>query len=192
MINKLKKKDGAFSIIAVLVVFIACMVGIGFTDMLIRSYTMNELQSIMDTSGVSALQQGVDRVKLRIEEFDVDEHVVESVYKDLVTKRIDDSERILDYQFVRTKVDLMLEGDELNKWGKWGVGYSSKKHPQARLDSTMIIVVGNSHVFDMVPGLYRTFYDSRNDTNFAVTYMGKTEDGNVELAVRSVSRIVYR
>lgn len=188
MMKKIKsllgKKEGASTILYVIIIFIAILIITAFTDMLIRSFTTSELQSSMDIAGVSSLQTGIDETKLRVEIFEVDSHVVEATYKNLVMKQLNASEKVKSYRFIRTDVE--------NYNSNFGLGISKKNRPQALIDSTMIIVVESSQVFDFFPGAYKTYYDSKDSANFDISYLGKTEDGKVELSVRSVSRIVYR
>lgn len=184
-INKfLKDNRGSFSILFVVLIFIGVMVVTFFVDMMRQTYTLQEVQSIMDTASVSALRTGVDETKLRVQIFDVDKNTVENSYKRLVTNLIDESSNISDFRFTRTKVETFTEN--------WGTGETTKSRPQALLDSSMIITVESSPILDMIPGVEETFYDSRGGSNFEVNYMGRTQDGKVELAIRSVSRIVYR
>lgn len=180
----LRNTKGAFSILFVILIFIGVLIATAFMDMLVKSYTLQEVQSVMDVAGVSALQTGVDTRKLRVEIFDVDKHVVESNYKKLVSERMNESNKILSHKFVRTNVETFTE--------TWGLGVTGKSRPQALIDSTMIIVIENSPMWDLIPGANETFYNSRDGEYFDVTYLGKTKDGKVELSIRSVSRIVYR
>jgi len=180
----LRNTKGAFSILFVILIFIGVMIATAFMDMLVKSYTLQEVQSVMDVAGVSALQTGVDSRKLRVEIFDVDKNVVESNYKRLVSERMNESQKIINYRFVRTTVETFNEN--------WGLGITGKSRPQALIDSTMVIVVENSPMWDLIPGANETFYNSRDGEFFDVTYLGTTQDGQVELSIRSVSRIVYR
>jgi hypothetical protein len=180
----LNNKDGGFSILFVILIFIGIIVMVGFLDITVRSYTINELQSNMDVSGVSSLQSGIDKTKLRVEIFDVDKHIVEANYKKMISERLNEAENIESFHFIKTDVETFNSD--------FGLGKSSKTRPQALLDSTIVIVVDNSQMFDLVPGSYKMYYDSKSSDYFEIQYNGKTDDGKVELIVRSVSRLVYR
>lgn len=180
----LKNTKGNFSILFVILVMIAVLVVAAFLDIVSRSWTIQEVQSVMDVAGVSALRTGVDETKLRLEQFDVDANVVESSYIRMITNQLEGSSKINDFRFIRTKVTKYNEN--------WGMGQASKARPQAMIDSTVIITVEANPLFDLIPGTARWFYDSKSQTNFQVTYNGQTQDGEVELTIRSVSRIVYR
>lgn len=178
-------KKGGFSIIYVIAIFVAMLIAIGFMDILSRSYHMDEIQSSMDIAGISALQTGVDETKLRVEVFEIDEHVVKSNYKKLIRNNLDNMGGIVSYKIYDPDVDF-------DPNSTYGLGSTSKGRPQAVLDSTVVIVVENSQMFDLIPGAYETFYDSKDGKYIDVKYNGTTEDGKVELIIRSVTRIVYR
>ena len=170
LLSILRGKKGAFSILYLIITFIAIILAVGFSDMLVRSYTIEEVQSNMDIAGVSSLQTGIDNTKLRVQQFDVNKNVVESNYKKLVSERLDDSTQIDSFKFVRTEVKVFN--------GKFGLGQTTKQRPQALIDSTMVIVVNNSQMFDLIPGSYRSYYNSYDNSYFDVNYLGKNEDGN--------------
>jgi hypothetical protein len=178
------KKEGTFAILYVILIFVGILVIVGFTDVLVRNYTIDEVQSNMDVSGVSALQAGVDKTKLRVGKFEVDDHAVISKYKQMMQNQLKNADKIKSFTFVRTKVELYNSD--------FGLGNTNRKRPQALIDSTMVIVVDSSQMFDLIPGAYQSYYNSFDDSTLDVNYLGKNDDGKVELSIRSVSRIVYR
>ncbi|MBP1308770.1 hypothetical protein JOD82_001790 [Paenibacillus sp. 1182] len=180
----LKNKKGSFSILFVILIFIGVMMVTAFVDILIESWSMQEVQSVMDTSGVSALRASVDETKLRIGEFDVEKNVAISEYKKLVSMRLKDTKKIKSVHFNPIEIESFTE--------KWGTGETKKARPQVLLDSSVVIVVSGSTIFDLIPGTAEKFYNSRRGSDFEVSYLGTNNDGNIELAVRSVSRLVYR
>lgn len=180
----LKNKKGSFSIMFVILTFIGVLVVTAFIDIMKESWTLQEVQSIMDTAGVSALRTGVDEQKLRLEVFEVNEYAVKTTYMNLTEQLFANSKNIHHVTYLPIKVEVFKDN--------WGIGGVNQQHWQALLDSTIIIHVDGSPVFDLFPNLKKTFYDSRSGRNFDVTYQGTTQDGKIELAVRSVSRIVYR
>lgn len=182
--DKAGKKEGAMTLLYVFLIFIALLVVIGFYDILIRSYTIDEIQSNMDMAGVSALQTSVDETHLRVGEFVIDEHVAKGTFRATLTNTMNGADKILSYRFINSEVELYKD--------TFGLGQTSKSREQALIDSTIVIVVESSQIFDVVPGAYDTYYNSRDNAYFDVTYLGKTDDGKVELSVRSVSRVVYR
>lgn len=188
MLEQMKKFNqdtkGGMSILWVIIVLVAVILATGFMNVLEKAWTLNEAQSIMDIAGVSALQAGVDQQKLRVEIFDVDEHVVKNKYEQLIHRRFADNPKIVDYRFIELDVEKFEEN--------WGLGQTSKPRRQAVLKNTMFIVIENVPTLDLLEGGSQTFYDARSSADFTVTYIGETEDGHDELLVRSVTRVVYR
>ncbi|TCK01315.1 UNVERIFIED_ORG: hypothetical protein BDK47_1166 [Anoxybacillus amylolyticus] len=184
MCRWLKEKQGSFAIIVAIVVFVGALTVTAFVDMLSRTYLINEVQSIMDVSGTSALRTGVDVVNLRAEDFRFDKNLVESNYRRMVSDQVGRLPNISHYQFVDMDVSVFQSA--------FGLGQTGKPRWQGMIDSTMMIQVEASPVFDLIPGATETFYDAKSSSSFQVSYVGKTEDGKVELLVRSVTRVVYR
>lgn len=179
-----KEKRGQISISIVVAMLIAVVVFTGLFDIMRRTYTMNEVHAIMDVASVTALRSSVDEEKLRLEQFEVDKSMALRNYEKLVKESIQNYGQLESFHFVRTKIEDFNEN--------WGLGVTSSSRPQVLIDSSVVITVRSSFLFDNVPSLAKKFYDSRNNGDFVVTYQGKNEDGEIELAVRSVSRVVYR
>ncbi|MDF2879510.1 MAG: hypothetical protein K0R54_67 [Clostridiaceae bacterium] len=182
----LNNKEGSFAILFVILAFTAITIITGFTDMLYKTYTLNEIQSIMDTAGANALQSGVDQTKLRLEIFDINENFVKNTYVNSVNSSITISNSVREFILTKGNVNFSTWQDD------WGLGTSSKLRPQAMIDSVAKVKVKSSLIFDTIPGIAETFYNSRSNSNFTITYNGITSDGNTELIIRSVTRIVYR
>lgn len=178
------KKEGSFALLFVILCFIAVLVITGFIDILRQSHLMNESQSVMDVASITALRAGVDEERLRVEELVVDEGVVISGYKKAVKETMESYGDVLDVRFVKTKTEVYKE--------KWGTGVTGKERDQVLLDSTIILTVKSSIVFDTLPMLADRYYDARSNEEFYVTYLGQDEDGRMEISIRSVSRLVYR
>jgi Flp pilus assembly pilin Flp len=182
--NFLKDQKGSFAILFVILSFIALLVITACSDILKQSYVLNEVQGIMDTAGVSALNASVDTEKLREEEFYYNEDTLRSVYNQIIDERIHTGNIITYKKLLKTEV--------LHEESTEGLGVTSKPRHQLWLDSVMLIRVKTSKIFDLVPGLQQTFYDSKSNGNFTVTVNGQTDNGETELIVRSVTRLVYR
>lgn len=186
-INLFKKKDGYSGLMSLwyVVIFIIGIFGVmAFSEIVSRAFLLNETQSIMDTSGVAALRMGLDDEALRVEKFDVDGTVVEKEYRRMVSEALDDYGALVDYRFVRTETEYFKEN--------WGLGVTNKPREQFLLDSTILLVVDTYTPLDVYPTLQRTYFNSRENQDFSIKYMGQNEDGRAEIMVRSVTRIVYR
>lgn len=177
-------KEGSFSILFVILCFIGVLLIIGFTDILRQSHLLNESQSVMDVASITALRAGVDEERLRVEELVVDEGIVVSGYKKAVKETMESYSDVYDVRFVKTKTEVFKEN--------WGIGITGKEREQVLLDSTIILTVKNSVIFDTLPMLADDYYDARSGEDFYVTYLGQDEDGRMEISIRSVSRLVYR
>jgi len=185
-IKKLRnKEDGAFSILFVILTLIAVLFVVGYIDMMKQSYVLNEVQGVMDISGVSALQAGVDKEKLRQEEFVYSEDRILSAFYELVYKGINTGDTI-SYRKL-TNVEVTEKPPSV-----WGLGQTSKARHQLFLDSTMILRIKTSSQFDTITNKEKEYFDSKNNQMMTVTFNGTTGDGETELIVRSVSRLVYR
>lgn len=180
----LKNKKGSFSILFVIISFTALLIITAFSDILKESYIINEVQGIMDVAGVSALNASVDKETLREEEFVYDEDMLISVYHQIINQRINAGNVITYKKLLKTEV----RHEKSSK----GLGEASKVSDQLWLDSVMLVRVKTSNMFDLFPSLQRKFYDSKNNSTFTITVNGQTEDGETELIIRSVSRLVYR
>lgn len=197
----LKNVKGVFSILVVITVFIVLLAIMAFSDIASKSWAVNEIQSIMDTSGMNALQTTVDTNKLRAEIFSIDnknemdtetddvslsdyERKISAKYKDEIRKHVKTNKNIVALNVEQVKVD----------WGKdtWGLGETQKKRPQIVLDTVSKVRIKSSSYFDDLGGLTKDMYNARNGSNFTVTYNGQKSDGTVELIIRSVTRMVYR
>ncbi|PLS19682.1 hypothetical protein CVD28_04515 [Bacillus sp. M6-12] len=182
----LKDQKGAFSILFVILAFISVLIITWSMDVLKQSYTISEVQGIMDVAGVSALNYSVDKESLRGEEFIYSEDAVRTKYHDIIEKRIHaGGSQNISYKQVRIRrVDY--------KYTNEGLGERTKPAHQLWLDSYMVVRVKTSQVFDLFPSLEKQFYDSFDKNNFDISVTGQTEDGKTELVIRSVSRLVYR
>ncbi|HCL4480277.1 TPA: hypothetical protein N2D99_002365 [Clostridium botulinum] len=200
--KKIKEKKGSYSIISVIVVFIVVLAITAFADITSKAWTLNEVQSIMDISGVNALQSTIDTKILRDEIFGTDKdngvdtttgNVTLGDYKTKIVnkfiiemnKYVKTNNNIVAFNVERADVDFTYNDT-------WGLGDSAKKRPQIVLDTVSTIRIKNSSKFDTLNGITKSIYSSRNNNTFTVTYAGTKEDGTIELIIRSVTRIVYR
>lgn len=182
--NFLKNKKGNFSIIFVILAFIALLIITATTDIMRQAYVLNEAQGIMDVAGVSAIRGAVDEESLRGEEFIFSNDYAVAKYREIVDSRFKET------SIIKFK-DLEVE-DIHYEYSSEGLGQNAKEAHQVWMDSYMVVRVKSSPIFDLLPSLEKQFYKSYNRGNFSVTATGLTEDGESELIIRSVSRVVYR
>lgn len=184
----LKSKQGSMSLLFVILAFISILVITGFVDMVGKAFAIDEVQSIMDVAGNSALQAGVDKTKLRVEIFNIDESFVKSSYLQQVKIAVNAGSNRLIKNLDISPSNIKLK--TIN--GTWGLGQTSKSRPQAILDVVAKVQITSSSVFDNISSIQNLFYSSLSNSSFQISYNGITQDGNIELIIRSVNRIVYR
>lgn len=179
-----KNKKGSFSILFVILAFISLLVITATTDIMRQAYVLNEVQGIMDVAGVSAIRGSVDEETLRAEEFVFSRDYAITNYHKIVDSRVKPGNVIV---YKKLKVD-----DIHYEYNNQGLGSNAGNAHQVWMDSYMILRVKTSPIFDLLPSLEKRFYKSYNNENFSITASGTTENGEKELIIRSVSRVVYR
>lgn len=202
-ISKLKNKKGAYTLLAVIFLFLICLTITAYSDMLKKNYTLNEVQSIMDMSGVSALESLVkdnkDELKEEILAVSKDDYIdttnnskklknyetiVFSKYKGLIAESIKKNSNIISIQVQNQDISFSNI--------KYGLGETNKARPQITLDTTAKVVINVSPNFDTLEKVTKKYWSARKNTEFQVVSVNATEDGKTELVIRSVSRLVYR
>lgn len=192
-----KKKEGAISLWMVIVILIAVMLFSGLFEMTQRSFAIAEVQSIMDTAGVTALASNVSEDELsKWERYyrtgankpDIDDFVNQESairrYTQLVSQDSDDLGMVNSLQHARKEIQAYEDAH--------GTGTDTRVRPQVEIDSVVILRVDSHPFFDMSKRFSEWFYTSRSDERFTISYIGSAGDGEVEIAIRSVTRVVYR
>ena len=180
----LKNKKGSFSILFVILAFIALLIITATVDIVRQAYVLNEVQGVMDVAGVSAIRGSVEEETLRGEEFVFSRDFASTKYQEIVNSRVKPGDFI---------VDKTLKIDDIHyEYSNQGLGQNAGSAHQVWMDSYMIMTVKTSPLFDMIPSLEKRFYKSYNSERFTVTANGESENGEKELIIRSVSRVVYR
>ena len=209
--EKIRNQKGAYSILSAVLILTMVTAMMGYIDILNKKWAVNEVQTIMDSSGINTLQNQVNNKALRAEIISLDPNAgnidggdfadtttggfsasaqqkyksdMALYYQKEIDNQIKNGTNITDYNIER--VDVVFSYDN------WGLGETTRKLPQITLDSVVRMKVKTTGVFDDMLGVSRTMYSARNNANFTVTYNGQTDDGETELIVRSVTRLVYR
>jgi hypothetical protein len=204
MLKNLKNQKGSFAIISAVLVFVVILAISAYSDMITKRWTINEVQSVMDASGSNTLKKTVDLDYLRAEILATDENnsadtnqnpentVKATDYKNKIKREYvkelksqiatNDTITALDIQTVEVSFD----------YDTFGLGESEKPRPQISLDAVTKMKVNSHEFMDNLDGMTADIYSSRNNSTFTVEYAGETADGQVELVVRSVTRLVYR
>lgn len=206
MLKKLQNEKGSFAIIGAVLIFIVILAISAYSDMITKRWTINEVQSIMDASGSNTLKNTVDLGYLRAEIFALDENnqadtdkldnperaVVSTDYKNKIkTAYVRELEQQVSTNQTITELDVQTV-DVSFEYDTFGLGESEKPRPQITLDSVTKMKVNSQEWMDIMEGMSAEIYSSRNNQTFTVEYQGQTADGQVELIIRSVTRLVYR
>lgn len=204
----LKSSKGAFSILAVIVVFILVLGMTAFIDITTKTYILNEIQGNMDMAGITALHTAVDRNKLRAEmmaysdgsnnSIDVDDRsgvvikrtsqyktIISNKYKYELNKYVKANAHYIK-SFTPVRVQVYFE------YSDKGLGKSNMSRPQIVIDATYNAEIKVSEQFDIVGDFTKTMQDGFADKNFSLTQKGTTKDGYSNVVIRSVTRQVMR
>lgn len=180
----LKEKKGAFSILWVLLIFVAAIAATGLLNLIELTYVINETQSIMDITGESQLQTGVNDYILRSEVFQYNQQTMINNYNASLSNQIHDNGLISNFQVLNTNI--------YQQTTTFGLGTYQYPRPQVVLDSTVGMNVSVNPIFRIAPFVEKTFFSSFNNSDFTVSMQGNTSAGQAALVIRSVTRIVYR
>lgn len=186
MLKKLNKK-GSISIIYVIMIFISAIIIMGFVSITNKTIAINETQGIMDVAGVMALRKSVDETDWRLEKLTVDKSKAAIEYRNIVNKNIADyigNDKLLkDFKITNVNVykgeDTAL-GDIQNK-------------EQYYLEASAVATYSTYSYVDKATFHAVTFFDFLHTGDYAtVAVGGATEDGDVEVTIRTVSRLALR
>ncbi|WP_214688413.1 MULTISPECIES: hypothetical protein [unclassified Exiguobacterium] len=207
--ERIKNKDGVFSIIAVMLILIIATIIAGYTDIIVKKWTINEVQAVMDLSGGNTLKKNVDLNQLYQEKIggagfrsDKSEDQVREELKQAVDERylekleeayrqelsnqvkVNDTIQSVKLENVRASFDYSTFGLGKNK--------SERPRPQFAIDALVRLEVNTSNHFDIGENYTSQVFNSFDNANFSVTVVDKANDGKQTLLVRSVTRLVYR
>lgn len=205
-------QSGAYSILIVILILILMTAMTAYMDIMNKKWTVGEVQAIMDTAGLNTLQNQVNNKTLRAEILTLDKDIsnlsnsdyanretttftparqqkyktdMALYYKKEIENQIKGRTHVTDYDVERVDINFSYDN--------FGLGDSKKqKLPQVTLDAVVRLRVAQSGMFDNVTSVQRTMYSARNEKDFTITYDGQTDDGQTELIVRSVTRLVYK
>lgn len=188
---KLKKNNkGAMSIISIILVIMLALVASGFLTILERIIIKNEVQGVMDTSGLIALRQGVDSDVWRQEEkIEIDETVAKDTYRELLSKNIQTGGNIVSFEIRDLKIHAP------NAPGLSSLGISGRDRDQYFLESTVVLHIKSSSEFGLPAETSWEFYNFLNRTSEDKTTSIKASTSNPGesiLILRSVTRLVMR
>ena len=185
---KLNNK-GVMSIVSIILILIIAMVASGFVTILQRTMIIREVQGIMDTSGLMALRNGVDKeLWLQEEKLSVETSIVSKQYKELVSDEVSKMTAIHSHSYKVVKVH------EPNSPGLKTLGIPNGERDQYYLESMILLKIDRPSQFgpgsNLVWGFYNFFSGENGNQHNDVT--STVIDGEDALIIRSVTRLVLR
>lgn len=196
-----QRKQGAYSILIVVLVLTVLTLFLGYTDIVRKTYALNEVQGRVDRAGLNALNSSIDKDLLRDEIFGIDSENYSS--KEINRQVVSDYQDKIVKKF-KFEITETLGGNDLIKdvtvekasvgfdATNWGANDRDSIHPQFTLMAVISMKVKNSVKFDVMNSNTQEFYDSKSGSNFTVSVRGNSSDGYAELAIQSSTRVVYR
>jgi len=178
----LNNKQGSFSILFTILALTAVSVIIAMSGILRQHFVINEVQGVMDIAGVGALRMSIEDGPAKEDVFLVKHEVAESYFNQTMAQHIKPGSYI---NYANTQV--LDINNSMHESGPGAIGYSR----QVWMDTVTLLRVESSFMFDLFPGLEKRFYDAYSDEGFTISLGGVREDGQRELIVRSVTRIIF-
>lgn len=187
--NFIENKKGSFALLWVILIFIGCIVISGFLDIMQKEYIFNEVQGIMDVAGVASLHTGIDQNHLRLETMDADKEMIINNFRNRVESLVPTGHNITYFDISNVTV-YPDNGTNTPYNDNWGTGPDKKTHQYVIIDAVAKMRITNSSIFDNSAGLQQRYYNARNNQYFTISIDGTPHDGQTELLIRSVDRIV--
>jgi len=189
--KKISDKKGVISIIYIILIFIATIVILGFISITNKTMSINEIQGIMDNAGVIALRRSVNETKWRVEELEVNESMARNEFIKIIHEYLNagDGQLLKSYNINRNDVRIYPP----NHPGLSKLGIPSGERNQYFLEATMTATYHSESLVDTVTYHAVPYFDFLNTNDYATVMVSGTDgDGNVEIIVRTVSRLVLR
>lgn len=195
---KKRKNTGALAILFVIIAFIFALFVSGMINTLTMIHFTREVQGIIDIAGVTSLKKGVELVDLREETFNFHSGKVKQNFIEIVEKETNKMRGLEDMRAGKkvniTKlrvVDMGRSDFGLGVYEKNRVDKKQGRH-QAYIDSVIHIKIKGYK--QAIKSKEDTFImkDKYQNSTFEVNTKRDEETGEIILAIRSVSRIVYR
>lgn len=187
ILKKINNKKGSFSILFVIISFIAIIFTIGMIDIMYKMFSINEIQGVLDDAGVAALHSGVDDNMWRLEELKINETLVLNNFHKMVNEHLSaggDSKL--------TSIDVTAKIIPPNHPGLKKLGIPSGERNQYFLVSEAYARYKSNSLFDGIGFASLEYFNFFQGSKESIQYHGAAEDGIGEIVVRSVSRLVLR
>lgn len=183
----LRDNRGVISMLFVIVLLIVMIAVMGFIGILNRTMAINEVQGIMDTTGVIALRKAVDESKAREGELYVDESAARNNFiqtlNESLSGYVGGNRMIESYNIQSVRV---MKGSSSTVGVTQGIDDYYIEAVTRLTYSTYSLIDGvNFHSLN--------FYDFLSSgENSSITVSSNSGDGKVNVLVRTVSKITLR
>lgn len=206
MFNKLKNKDGQISVIMVVFIMILCYILSGMVDLGTRYWGLKETQSKIDIAGMNALYGTVNLESLRLETLEIEgsqngiasdgtgaESVNPDEYEPIVRNAYREELKKVRYGSRKPEIRFTDVNFEFSDFGLGFKESSAKKRPQVVLESVVAYKVDSTTLTDKLSGnINKKVSSSHSNTEFTVTINEKAKDGEAELLIHSITRLVLK
>ena len=181
-------EKGNISILFVIIIFISAIIAMGFVSIGNKVIAINEVQGIMDMTGVIALRNAVNETDWRLEELEVDKSKAISEFQSGVKRSINgnyvgDDTLLKDFKLNSVRVYRSDETKVREKQGK----------EEYYLEAVGTAIYSTYSFVDRATFHAVNFFDFLvTDDYSSVAVGGTTEDGDVEVIIRTVSKITLQ
>lgn len=206
MLKRIKEKDGQISVIMVIFIMILCYILSGMIDIGGRQWAVKETQSKIDIAGMNALYGTVNLESLRLETLEISgggngiasdgsgaDSVSPSQYEPIVREAYRNELSKVRYG---GKSPNIRYTDVNFEFSDFGLGYKdsiAKQRPQVVLESVVSYSVESTKITDKVSGnINKKISSSHANTDFTITIKENAEDGQAELLIHSITRLVLK
>lgn len=195
-----KNKKGSLSIIGAILIFIGISIFAAYISIDKSTWVTNEIQSIMDISGVTALQDSINTDALRQQILQVNGAGNVNTNTNTISVNQTQLNNIVKNNYIKElNNSLKANGDMIDSVSikrfktslektNWGINIEAK--PQLTLDATVQVILNDS--YDFQDNYSIEGYDAKEGKDFSVSVTGHTNDGKVVLTVRSASRLIFK
>lgn len=185
--NRLKDKSGVISVLFVIAIFITAIIAMAFVSIGNKLIAINEVQGIMDIAGVMALRSAIDETEWRLENLVVDKSEARNAFINTTNSSVGEyvgSDKLLkDFKLQSVRV---YEHDETKVKSLQGKN-------AYYLEATGVATYSTYSFVDRATMHVVSFFDFLTmDDYSSVAVGGRNEDGDVEVVVRTVSRLNLR
>lgn len=186
--KRINNERGDISLLPVITTFIFLSVFVFMVNIMYLNLAKNEIQGIMDNSGVIALRYAVDETEWRLENIVVDKSIAKNKYRKLLSEQISagPNNSIKKFDLVTLNV---YGPDEVHRLGIAPGGGQGQYYLEAVANVSYRSSGRNADVGTNASNTFYNFFTNQEETR---SNSGEVEDGEGELVIRSVSRLVLR